>query len=82
MFLAENEVLESFPSTLIDQMLSRKVYSVMLSLPKAEQDEKEETSADDEIPPEPEDYMGLVEQRMSEIIYGKGGSPLRPAPKS
>lgn len=84
MFFAENEVLESFPSSLIDEMLTRKVYSVMVSLPKAEQDDKEETPVvDDEVPPpEPEDNMGLVEQRMCEIIYGKGGSPLSPSPKS
>lgn len=78
----DKKLLQSFPQTLVDEMLSRKVYSVMLSLPKTKQDAEEDANTNDENPPEPEDIMGVIEQRLSTIIYGEGGNPLSPRMKS
>lgn len=80
MFFADKEILNSFPSELIDQMLSKKVFSVMLSLPKPKRETAEE-GTDDENPSEPINMMGIVEQRTSLIIYGNN-DPLNPSPKS
>ncbi|XP_025414202.1 thioredoxin domain-containing protein 3-like isoform X2 [Sipha flava] len=83
MFFMDKELLESFPSELIDQLLSKKVFSVMLSMPviKNEDVVSEGAAVDNEIPPDPAEHMGIVEQRLSTIIYGNG-SPLNPSPDS
>lgn len=77
----DKEILESFPQDLIDQFLIKKVYSVMLSLPTAKQDAPVEETVLDENPPEIVDNFGLIEQKMSSIIYGNG-DPLNPSPDS
>lgn len=84
MFLADKELLESFPQTLVDQVLSKKVYSVMLSLPKVTQDDtaNETVGNDDDVPTEPEDYTGVIERKTTAIVYGEGGTALNPMPKS
>lgn len=85
MFLADEEVLESLPRTLVDQMLSKKVFSVMLSLPKATQDDAANETAgndDDDGPAEPEDYTGVIERKTTAIVYGEGGTLMNPMPKS
>lgn len=82
MFIADNDVLESFPRSLVDELLSKKVYSVILSLPKGIDDPAtDETVVDDENPPEPVDMMGMIEYKMGELIYGNG-DPLNPASDS
>lgn len=78
MFFLDRELLESFPKELISQFLSKKVYSVMLSLPTVKYDVKE---TDDPNPPEPVDNMGVIEQRMSTVIYGNC-DPFNPSPNS
>lgn len=84
MFLADEESLESLPRTLVDQVLSKKVYSVMLSLPRATQDDAANETAgnDDDGPAEPEDFMGVVERKTTAIVYGEGGTVMNPMPKS
>lgn len=79
----DRELLESFPSELIDQLLNKKVFSVMLSMPivKNEDAVSEGTAVDNETPPDPAEHMGIVEQRLSTIIYGNG-NPLNPSPDS
>lgn len=79
MFFADRKILESFPYELIDQMLNRKVFSVMLSLPKPKRETTEEI-ADDE-PAEAINMIGVVEQRTNLIIYGNNDA-LNPSPKS
>lgn len=81
MFFKDTEILESFPQDLIDEFLNKKVYSVMLSLPTVNQEEPVEETAPDENPPEPVDNFGLIELRMSSIIYGNG-DPLKPSQDS
>lgn len=78
----DKELLESYPRTLIDQMLSKKVYSVMLSSPKVKQDAFDDETTDAENPPDAEDFMGIIEQRLSKILYGESGDPMMPSPKS
>jgi len=79
----EKEFLESFPKELVDQLLSKKVYSVMLSMPTIKQDTaaQEAVQTEDENQPEPIDLMGVIEQKLSAIIYGEG-TPLCPSPNS
>ena len=78
----EKEFLESFPQKLVDQLLSKKVYSVMLSMPTIKQDTvAQETATEDETLLEPIDLMGVIEQKLSKIIYGDG-TPLNPSPNS
>jgi len=78
----EKEFLESFPKELIDQLLSKRVYSVMLSMPTIKQDTAaQEAVTEDENLPEPIDLMGVIEQKLSTIIYGDG-TPLCPSPNS
>lgn len=75
----EKEFLESFPKELVDQLLSEKVYSVMLSMPTIKQDTAvQEVVTEDENLPEPIDLMGVIEQKLSKIIYGNG-TPLNPS---
>lgn len=81
MFSMEKEVLDSFSASLVDELLSKKVYSVMLSLPTTKNDTAEEVGTEDENPPDPVENMGLAEKKMSMIIYGNG-NPLNPSPKS
>lgn len=82
MFFMEKEFLESFPQEFIDQLLSKKVYSVMLSMPTVKQDPAaQEAITEDENLPEPIDLMGVIEQKLSTIIYGNG-TPLNPSPNS
>lgn len=77
----EKEFLESFPQELVNQLLSKKVYSVMLSMPTIKQDTVQEPVKEDENLPEPIDLMGVIEQKLSKIIYGNG-TPLNPSPNS
>ncbi|KAL5241449.1 hypothetical protein ACI65C_008859 [Semiaphis heraclei] len=81
MFFMEKEFLESFPQELVNQLLSKKVYSVMLSMPTIKQDTVQEPVKEDENLPEPIDLMGVIEQKLSKIIYGNG-TPLNPSPNS
>lgn len=82
MFFADSEVLESFPRSLVDDLLSKKVYSVILCLPKGIDDfSTDEAAVDDENPPEPVEMMGLIENRMGELIYGNRDT-LNPSPDS
>lgn len=56
----------------------------MLSLPTFKQDAanpEDAAAADDENPPDPLEFMGVVEQKLSTIIYGNG-NPLNPSPGS
>jgi len=80
MFFLDRELLESFPPELIDQLLSKKVYSVMLSLPKTKTD-PDDAVVDDDTSTESINMMGVVEQKTSMIIYGNG-DPLNPSPNS
>lgn len=80
MFFSDREFLESFPSRFIDQLLNKKVYSVMLSLPKTKTDFDDAVS-DDNASTESLDMMGVIEQKASTIIYGNG-NPLNPSPNS
>jgi len=80
MFFLDRELLESFPLRLVDQLLNKKVYSVMLSLPKTKID-SDEVVTDDDISTESIDMMGVIEQKVSLIIYGNG-DPLNPSPNS
>lgn len=75
--------MESFPNELIEQLLSKKVYSVMLSLPTVKRDatNPDDGVTEDENPPDPLENMGMVEQKLSTIIYGNG-NPLSPSPGS
>jgi hypothetical protein len=78
----DRDILESFSSELIDQLLSKKVFSMMLSMPVFEKEDVfEETEIDNDIPPDLTEYTGIVEQRLSTIIYGNG-NPLNPSPDS
>jgi len=72
----EKEFLESFSQELVDELLSKKVYSVMLSMPTAKHDTTNEEAAEN-VP----DLMGVIELKLSKIIYGDG-SPLNPSPNS
>jgi len=72
----EREFLESFSQELIDELLSKKVYSVMLSMPTVKYD----TTTEEATEPAP-DLMGEIELKLSKIIYGNG-SPLNPSPNS
>lgn len=80
MFFSDRQLLESFPPELIDQLLSKKVYSVMLSLPKTKTD-SDDAVVDDDTLTESINMMGVVEQKASMIIYGNG-DPLNPSPSS
>lgn len=83
MFFTEREFLESFPQELIDELLSKNVYSVMLSMPTVKHDTAtEEVAEDDENKPVSIDLMGEIELKLSTIIYGDNGSPLNPSPNS
>lgn len=56
----------------------------MLSMPVVKNEDTvsaEGTTADDEVPPDPAENMGIVEQRLSTIVYGNG-NPLNPSPDS
>lgn len=75
----EKEFLESFSEELIDELLSKKVYSVMLSMPTVKHDTTTEETSDNS--PVPIDLMGEIELKLSTIIYGDG-SPLNPSPDS
>jgi len=78
----EKEFLESFPQELVDQLLSKKVYSVMLSMPIIKHDTAaQEVVTEEENTSEPIDLMGVIEQKLSTIIYGDG-TPLSPSPNS
>lgn len=74
----EKEFLESFSQELIDELLSKKVYSVMLSMPTVKHDTTSEEAAENSSAP---DLMGEIELKLSKIIYGNG-SPLNPSPNS
>lgn len=50
----------------------------MLSLPTVKYDAED---TDDLNPPDPINLMGIIEQRMSTVIYGNG-DPLNPSPDS
>lgn len=82
MFFTEREFLESFPQELIDELLSKNVYSVMLSMPTVKHDTATEEATDDENKPVSIDLMGEIELKLSKIIYGDDGSPLNPSPNS
>jgi len=75
----EKEFLESFSQKLIDELLSKKVYSVMLSMPTVKHDTTSEEAVENSHVPI--DLMGVIEQKLSTIIYGDG-SPLNPSPDS
>ncbi|XP_022160062.1 thioredoxin domain-containing protein 3 homolog [Myzus persicae] len=79
LFFMEKEFLESFSEELIEELMNKNVYSVMLSMPTV----KHDTTTDDtpENAPVPIDLMGEIELKLSTIIYG-GGSPLNPGPDS
>ncbi|XP_025192829.1 uncharacterized protein LOC112592883 [Melanaphis sacchari] len=78
LFFMEKEFLESFPQELIDELLNKNVYSVMLSMPTVKHDTAtEEAATDDENKPISIDLMGEIEVKLSKIIYGDG-SPLNP----
>ncbi|XP_015370133.1 PREDICTED: uncharacterized protein LOC107166108 [Diuraphis noxia] len=79
LFFMEKEFLESFSQELVDELLSKNVYSVMLSMPTV----KHDTSSEEEVENTPvsTDLMGVIEQKLSTIIYGDG-SPLNPSPDS
>ncbi|XP_060844802.1 uncharacterized protein LOC132924475 [Rhopalosiphum padi] len=81
LFFTEKEFLESFPLELIDELLNKNVYSVMLSMPTVKHDTATEEPATGDEKPVPIDIMGEIELKLSKIIYG-GGSPLNPGPKS
>ncbi|XP_060842938.1 uncharacterized protein LOC132923123 isoform X2 [Rhopalosiphum padi] len=82
MFFMEKEFLESFPQELVEQLLSKKVYSVMLSMPIIKHEiDAQEVGTEDENTSEPIDLMGVIEQKLSTIIYGDG-TPLNPSPSS
>ncbi|KAL4104761.1 hypothetical protein QTP88_020038 [Uroleucon formosanum] len=78
LFFMEKEFLESFSQELIDELLSKNVYSVMLSMPTAKHDTTFEEAAENSPAPE---LMGEIELKLSKIIYGDG-SPLNPSPNS
>lgn len=71
--------MESFSQELIDELLSKKVYSVMLSMPTVKHDTSSEEGVENSVVPV--DLMGVIEQKLSTIIYGDG-SPLNPSPDS
>jgi len=73
----EREFLESFSQELVDELLSKKVYSVMLSMPTVKRDTTEEAAENSPVL----DLMGEIELKLSKIIYGDG-SPLNPSPDS
>ncbi|XP_050526777.1 thioredoxin domain-containing protein 3-like isoform X2 [Daktulosphaira vitifoliae] len=75
-FFLDLQILQSYPQELIDQILSNKVYSIMISSPTVVYENEE-----DETDIEPPDIMGVIESRMSLIIYGEGGA-LNPSPNS
>ncbi|XP_050429288.1 uncharacterized protein LOC126838695 isoform X2 [Adelges cooleyi] len=77
LFFLDKQILNSYPQELIDQLLANKIYSVMVSSPTATVVETEEEDLEAEQP----DLMGVIESRMSLIIYGEGG-PLDPSPDS
>ncbi|XP_027839920.2 thioredoxin domain-containing protein 3 homolog isoform X2 [Aphis gossypii] len=82
LFFMEKEFLESFPQELVNQLLSKKVYSVMLSMPIIKHDTAaQEVVTEEENISEPIDLMGVIEQKLSTIIYGDG-TPLSPSPNS
>lgn len=81
MFFLDMKLLESFPNELIEELLNRKVYSVMLSLPTVRATNSDDAVTEDEHPPDPLEYLGLVEQKLSTILYGNG-NPLSPSPGS
>lgn len=81
MFFLDMKLLESFPNELIEELLNRKVYSVMLSLPTVRATNSDDAVTEDENPPDPLEYLGLVEQKLSTILYGNG-NPLSPSPGS
>lgn len=74
----EREFLESFSQELVDELLSKKVYSVMLSMPTVKHDTTSQETAENSPVP---DLMGEIELKLSKIIYGDG-SPLNPSPNS
>lgn len=74
----EKEFLESFSQEMVDELLSKKVYSVMLSMPTVKHDTTNEEAAENSPVP---DLMGAIELKLSKIIYGDG-SPLNPSPNS
>lgn len=81
MFLMDRDILESFPRELIDQLLTKKVFSVMLSMPMNNDEDggSERTTTEEEIiSPDPTEYMGIVEEKLSMIIYGNS-NPLNPS---
>ncbi|XP_060856925.1 uncharacterized protein LOC132934607 [Metopolophium dirhodum] len=78
LFFMEKEFLESFSQELVDELLSKKVYSVMLSMPTVKRDTTAEEAAENAPVP---DLMGEIELKLSNIIYGDG-SPLNPSPNS
>ncbi|XP_025204110.1 thioredoxin domain-containing protein 3-like [Melanaphis sacchari] len=81
-FFTEKEFLESFSQELVDQLLSKKVYSVMLSMPTIKHDTvTQEIGTEDENVSEPIDLMGVIENKLSTIVYGDG-TPLSPSPNS
>jgi len=82
MFFTEREFLESFPQEFIDELMSKNVYSVMLSMPTVKHDTATEEGTDDENKPVSIDLMGEIELKLSTIIYGDNGSPLNPSPDS
>lgn len=82
MFLMDRKLLQSFPRELIDQLSSKKVFSMMLSMPMFKnEDAVSGDTVDEEISPDPAEYMGIVEQRLSTIVYGNS-DPLNPSPDS
>jgi len=75
----EKEFLESFSQELVDELLSKKVYSVMLSMPTVKHDTSSEEGVENS--PVSIDLMGVIEQKLSKIIYGNG-TPVNPSPNS
>ncbi|VVC37217.1 Nucleoside diphosphate kinase-like domain,Domain of unknown function DUF4746 [Cinara cedri] len=76
MFLMERNVLESFSPRLVDELLSKKVFSVLLSLPVIK-NEGHNAIEDEDFTK----YWGVPEEKMSTIIYGNQ-NPVNPSPKS
>lgn len=67
-FFVDQEIFESFPQDLIDQLLNKKIYLEMLSSPMARRDNNV-------------DNLETIEQQMCMLIYGNR-NPLKLSPNS
>lgn len=81
MFFADTEISKSFPPSLVEQLLARRVYSVMLSLPETNRPADPDESASNDGQAKPVSMMGVIERKVCTIVYGNG-DPLRPGADS